>query len=98
MINRDAPVGALETYPSYRHRFGNAALIYASSQLLIRSLRIAHNYPSRHSSPCSITYRHSWSVIQHGFHRRSPVGDRAQRLEPREKKTDMSRWSFAASS
>jgi len=43
VISRDAPVGAPDTYPSYRHRFGGAALIYALNQLLIRRLRVVHN-------------------------------------------------------
>ncbi len=51
MISRDAPVGALDTDPSYRHRFGGAALIYASNQLLIRRLCVVHNHPSGDPTP-----------------------------------------------
>jgi DNA repair protein RadC len=46
VISRDAPVGALDTDPSYRHRRRGVALIYTQNQLLIRWLRVVHNHPS----------------------------------------------------
>jgi DNA repair protein RadC len=85
--------GTVDHVPLYPREVVKRALELGASAIIL-----IHNYPSRHSSPCSITYRHSWSVIQHDFHRRSPVGDRPHQLEPGEKKTGMSRWSFAASS
>lgn len=53
MIDRDVPVRALDTSPSYRHQFGWAALIYASNQLLIRSPCLVHNHPSGDPTPSS---------------------------------------------
>lgn len=51
MIDRDAPVGALATSPSYRHQFGHAALIRVSNQSLVRRPRLLHNHPSGDPKP-----------------------------------------------
>ncbi len=51
MISRDAPVGALNTDPSYRHQFGGVPIVDSSNQLLTRRLRVVHNHPSGDPTP-----------------------------------------------
>lgn len=66
MIDRDAPVDALDTSPSYRHRLHHAAPIYALNQSLIGWPRLRHNNasPEPSSAVTRVTSARSWASLR----------------------------------
>ena len=64
MIDRDAPVGALDTSPSYRHQFSHAALIRASNQSLICRPRLLHNHPSGDPTPSQADIQMTKAIVE----------------------------------
>ena len=63
MIYRDAPVGALATYPSYRHQFKPFALIYAINQIVTIRLRLLHNHPSGDPTPSQADIQMTKAIV-----------------------------------
>ena len=63
MINHDAPVDALDTYPNYRHRVEDPSPISASNQSLMRLLCMVHNHPSGDPTPSTADIQMTKQVV-----------------------------------